>query len=408
MYRLKNETRNYAWGSREFIPHLLGEQPGDRPQAELWLGAHPMGSSRIVELDASLKDQIAADPERHLGPLVNAEYPERLPFLLKVLAAAQPLSLQAHPSPAHAKVGFAAEEERGVPLDDPKRSYKDPFAKPELFVALTTCEVLCGFRPAAEAADLLGRLGISALSPYIASLLTGRAADGLRVVVTTLLSMPEAAKIDMATRVVEECRRVIDGGDAGPSVEAYRWAVRLGEAYPGDVGVVLSLLLNLITLEPGQAIFVGGGKMHTYLHGSGIEAQANSDNTLRGGLTPKHVDVAELLRIIDFEPALDQVIEPVPVEEHSTHCAGARTWPTPAREFALFDWEIAGTPRLLKSAGPSIVLCLDGAVHLTNHGDDLELVKGESAYIAASEPHVTATGKGRLMHITVGQVPRSK
>lgn len=407
MHRLQNEIRHYAWGSRDYIPGLLGREPGPEPEAELWLGAHPLGSSRL-EAGASLREEIEADPLRHLGELVNAEYPNRLPFLFKVLAAEQPLSLQAHPSPTHAKAGYAAEEQRGVPADDPQRSYRDPFAKPELFVALTPCEVLCGFRPAAEAAEILTRLGLSTLGPYIASLLTGRAADGLRVVVTTLLSMPVAAKQELAARVVDECRRILAGDDPGENAEAYRWAVRLGEAYPGDVGVVLSLLLNLVHLEPGQAIFVHGGKMHAYLRGAGLEAQANSDNTLRGGLTPKHVNVAELLRILDFEPAHDQVIEPVDVAEGSAHCQGARTWPTPAREFALFDWQLQEEPHELRAKGPSIVLCLDGEATLSGDDEQLVLRRGESAYITASEPHVLASGHGRLAHITVGQVPRSR
>lgn len=408
MYRLHNETRQYAWGSRDFIPALLGQRPASEPEAELWLGAHPSLSSILMESGEPLKAAIEADPKRHLGDLVDAEYPSRLPFLFKVLAAERPLSLQAHPTPADAKAGFASEEARGIPIDHPQRSYRDPFAKPELFVALTPCEVLCGFRSATEAADILARLGVSSLSPYIASLLTGRAADGLRVVVTTLLSMPASAKHDMATRVIDECRRVLESGEPAEHTAAYTWAVKLGESYPGDIGAVLSLLLNLLRLEPGQAVYVGGGKMHAYLHGAGLEAQANSDNTLRGGLTPKHVDVAELLRVLDFEPAEDQIIEPVTLPADSPHCPGARTWPTPAREFALFEWELSGNAGDLRAAGPGIVLCLDGEVTLRTAEHELSLAKGESAYVPAAEHQVAAEGAGRLAHITVGQVPRSR
>lgn len=407
MYRLENEIRNYAWGSRDVIATLLGRQSGDRPEAELWLGAHPLGSSRIADCDRPLKEEIELDPGRHLGEAVHAEFPSRLPFLFKVLAAERPLSLQAHPSAQKAKAGYAAEEEAGVPIDDPTRSYRDSFDKPELFVALTPCEVLCGFRPAAEAADILARLGISQLSPYIASLLTGRAADGLRVVVTTLLSLPAAPKAELAARVVDECRRILDSDEPGPHAGAYAWAVRLGELYPGDIGVVMSLLLNLLALEPDQGLFVGPGMLHAYLYGAGLEAQANSDNTLRGGLTPKHVDVAELLKILDFEPAVDQIIEPVTVEPGEP-CEGARTWRTPARSFALYDWHLDGTAEHeLRAHGPSIVLCLHGEITLSNAMGGLELRKGDSAYIASSEPQVSVSGQGRLSHVTVGQVPRS-
>lgn len=409
MYRLENDIRNYAWGSRDVIATLLGRDTAEQPEAELWLGAHPLGSSRIaVQTNLkTLKEEIELDPHRHLGEAVHAEFPSRLPFLFKVLAAARPLSLQAHPGAQHARAGFAAEESAGVPIDAPKRSYRDSFDKPELFVALTECEVLCGFRPASEAADILARLGISQLSPYIASLLTGRPADGLRVVVTTLLSMPTAAKSTLTAKVVDECSRILASDDPGPHVAAYAWAVRLGEAYPGDIGVVMSLLLNLLTLQPDQGVFVGPGILHAYLYGAGLEAQANSDNTLRGGLTPKHVDVAELLKILDFEPAVDQIIEPVDVAPGEP-CSGARTWPTPARSFALYDWELDGTTtHELRAHGPSIVLCLRGELRLSNAGSELQLRKGDSAYIAGSEPWVTVSGSGRLSHVTVGQVPRS-
>lgn len=409
MYRLENEIRNYAWGSRDVIATLQGRDSGAEPEAELWLGAHPLGSSRLTEgaQTQTLKDEIELDPHRHLGELVHAEYPARLPFLFKVLAADRPLSLQAHPGAQKARAGFAEEEEQGIPIDDPRRSYRDSFAKPELFVALAPCEVLCGFRPAAEAADILGRLGISQLGPYIASLLTGRPADGLRVVVTTLLSMPTTAKSALAEQVVDECRRILASNDPGPHAGAYAWAVRLGESYPGDIGVVLSLLLNLVALKPDQGLFVAPGMLHAYLYGSGLEAQANSDNTLRGGLTPKHVDVAELLKILDFEPATEQIIEPVEVEPGQP-CSGARTWPTPAREFALYDWQLDGETFELRAVGPGIVLCLAGELKLHNANGELILCKGDSAYIASGEPQVSVSGSGRLSHVTVGQVPRSR
>ncbi|WP_134322650.1 mannose-6-phosphate isomerase, class I [Cumulibacter soli] len=410
MYRLENEIRNYAWGSRKVIADLLGRDDADRPEAELWLGAHPLGSSRIADCDGSptLKHEIELDPDRHLGEAVHAEFPSRLPFLFKVLAADRPLSLQAHPNAARARAGFAAEEAAGIPIDDPMRSYRDSFDKPELFVALVPCEVLCGFREAAQAADILARLGISQLGPYIASLLTGRASDGLRVVVTTLLSLPSEAKANLAGQVIEECRRILGSDEPGPHARAYYWAVRLGEAYPGDIGVVMSLLLNLIELQPDQAIFQAPGMLHAYLHGAGLEAQANSDNTLRGGLTPKHVDVAELLKILDFEPAVDQIIEPIQIEDGEP-CAGARTWRTPARSFALYDWNLDGTTkRELGTSGPSIVLCLHGEVTLMNSAGEMTLTKGESAYIASGEPQVSIHGTGRLSHVSVGQVPRSR
>jgi mannose-6-phosphate isomerase len=219
--------------------------------------------------------------------------------------------------------------------------------------------------------------------------------------------MPTAAKATLAKQVVEECRRILASDEPGPHAGAYAWAVRLGEGYPGDIGVVMSLLLNLLALEPDQGVYVGPGMLHAYLYGAGLEAQGNSDNTLRGGLTPKHVDVAELLRILDFEPATDLVIEPVAVGDGEP-CAGARTWRTPARAFALYDWHLDGdVTHELRAAGPSIVLCLRGEITLANAAEELTLRKGDSAYIASSEPQVSISGTGRLSHVTVGQVPRS-
>ncbi|GAB3296907.1 mannose-6-phosphate isomerase, class I [Epidermidibacterium keratini] len=407
MHRLENDIRNYAWGSHRVLAEFGGRpSPTARPEAELWIGAHPSTPSRLVGADgtSSLADAIAADPHHHLGSALAAEYDGRLPFLFKVLAAEQPLSIQAHPSHAQAKAGFAAEEELGIPRDDPKRNYKDPFAKPEVFVAQTEAEVLCGFRRSAHAAHLLSRLGVATLAPYIGSLLAGRASDGFRVVVTTLLSMPEEKQSTLAAQVAAESARAATASDVNPDeARAYEWVARLHEAYPGDVGVVISLLMNLVTLAPGQAVYHGPGVPHAYLRGSGLEAQGNSDNTLRGGLTPKHVDVAELLKVLDFEPLTDPVITAQPVPG-----SPAMHWPTPAREFGLYECEVTDDPHVMSLTGPRIALCLEGTTHLASGDTQLELRRGESAYFAAAEPDATLTGAGRVAVIAAGQVRRAR
>lgn len=407
MYRLENDIRNYAWGSRRVLAEFSGRPaPSAQPEAELWIGAHPGTPSRLVGAAGtrSLAEAIAADPAHHLGSALATEYDGRLPFLFKVLAAEQPLSIQAHPSHAQAKVGFLAEEQLGIPRDDPKRNYKDPFAKPEVFVAQTESEALCGFRPSSHAAHLLSRLGVATLAPYIGSLLAGRPSDGFRVVVTTLLSMPEEKQSTLAAQVASESARAATASDVDPDeARAYEWAARLHEAYPGDVGVVISLLMNLITLAPGQAVYHGPGVPHAYLRGSGLEAQGNSDNTLRGGLTPKHVDVAELLKVLDFEPLVNPVITAQQVPG-----TPAVHWPTPAREFGLYECEVTGVPHVMSLAGPRIALCLDGTASVRCGDTEFELRRGESVYLAAAEPDASLVGDGRVAVIAAGQVRRNR
>lgn len=412
MFFLDNEVRRYAWGSHRVIAELTNRPcPTGEPEAELWLGAHPAASSRARDLPGSpaLCDLIQADPEHHLGRVLDGEYHGRLPFLFKVLAAETPLSIQAHPTAARARAGFAEENERGIPLDSPERNYRDPFAKPELFVAVSECEVLCGFREAQDSAGLLARLGIRILAPYVGSLLTGQPADGLRVAVTTLLSMPKDKQHELAGRVVEESGRMVGRlDDDDPDRLPYEWAIRLGEAYPGDIGVVISLLLNLITLQPWQGVYLGPGQLHAYLHGWGLEAQSNSDNTLRGGLTPKHIDVAELLRIIDFEPGPLPVIEPEVLGPEAGVDEGMTTWPTPAREFALYRREIKNEEVTVSAEGPQILFCIDGMIKMRCSDLVCELSKGESVFVTAAQGTVAVSGEGTFTRVSAGRVIRSR
>ncbi len=412
MFLLDNEVRRYAWGSHNVIAELTNRpSPTDEPEAELWLGAHPTASSRARDLPGSpaLCDLIKEDPEAHLGRVLNSEYHGRLPFLFKVLAAETPLSIQAHPTAVRARTGFAEESANGTPFSDPTRNYRDPFAKPELFVAVSECEVLCGFRSAQDAANILARLGIRMLAPYVGSLLTGQPSDGLRVAVTTLLSMPKEKQRELAGRVVEESARLVDRLDeSDPDRKSYMWAIKLGEAYPGDIGVVLSLLLNLITLQPWQGVYLGPGQLHAYLHGWGLEAQANSDNTLRGGLTPKHIDVAELLRIIDFGSGPLPVIDPVVLGAEAGQDEGMETWPTPAREFALYRRKITSEEVTVSSDGPQILFCIEGSMKVTSRDVVQEVSKGESLFITAAQGSVTVSGDGVLTRVCAGRVVRSR
>lgn len=380
MQLLRSPIRGYAWGSRSVIAALQGRPvPSPEPEAELWIGAHPADPSRLAATGQPLTDLIAQRPDQVLGAPVVSRFGARLPYLLKLLAAEQPLSLQAHPDPAQAAAGYAAEEAAGVPRDAPYRRYVDRFHKPELLVAVTEFRALCGFREPEASAALLAGLGVPGLSPVVAAL-----ADGdLERAARRLLTAPEPAELVAAV-----------AGAAG-SQPRYRLVGELAERYPGDIGVVVALLLNLVTLAPGEAIFMPAGNLHAYLHGTGVEIMAASDNVLRGGLTPKHVDVPELLRVLRFEPLRDPVRTPTAVGP------GVVTWPVPVPDFALHQVTPTGAgPVTLKLPGPRTVLCLAGQIEADDGAEAVTLRAGEAAFGAAGP----AVGPLRLAGMGVAVV----
>ena len=381
MQHLDGIVQHYAWGSASALPDLLGVARDGEPWAELWLGAHPSAPSRLADgrpLDAA----IAADPVGWLGAASVARFGPRLPFLLKVLAAGQPLSLQAHPTEAQAIAGFARENDLGIPLDAPERVYKDPHHKPELICALTPFDALCGFRPLDATAELLQVLagrGAHGLAPF-AALLADAGADpagALGYTVGSLLTMPAGDQRLLVDTTAAACAAA-----EGPDPFATSWMVRLAERYPGDVGAVVSLLLNGVRLAPGEAIALEAGNLHAYLEGTGIEIMANSDNVLRGGLTPKHIDVPELLRVVDFTPLADPVVRQ----------AADGSYPTRAPEFRLTRTSGDGGARRLR--GAEIALCTAGAARGT------ALITPASA--GSWEPF--ATGADEVFVASVGDV----
>jgi mannose-6-phosphate isomerase len=428
MDRLTNTVRPYAWGSTTAIPEFLGTPPTGEPQAELWMGAHPGAPSTVGRAggERALTEIIAADPERELGAETVRAFGPRLPFLLKLLAAASPLSLQVHPDLGQARQGFADEESRGVPVTAPERNYKDANHKPELICALTDFDGLCGFRRAPEAADLLAGLEVDALKPYVDILRASPESAALREVLTAVLT---ADRDEIAGTVAEAARaaaRLSVGGlggaggvvgaagaagagtgDAGDtagteSTEARAYAVcaSLARHYPGDPGVLAAMLLNHVRLLPGEALYLGAGVPHAYLNGLGVEIMANSDNVLRCGLTPKHVDVPELLRIVRFEPAEPALLRP------EAGPGGEERYEVPIDEFRLSRYVItpgaAAGP--LDARTPQILLCTSG--HVALHSDagrgeaELTLERGQSAYVPAGE-QVRVTGDGTLFRATV-------
>lgn len=376
---ITNTPRDYAWGSTTAIAELLGRRPSGRPEAELWLGAHP-GSPSVVVAPAvvggadTLADWFAAEPARALG-----RDRDELPFLLKLLAADGPLSIQAHPTPEQAREGFARENAAGVPLDAPERNYKDASAKPEIIVALSdTFDALCGFREPSETlvdVDLLdggsGRL----------DRLRGHLRDSLRATLAFLFEGSDESAATIAA--VSELAAAHRSAGAGVAT-----VVDLAERYPGDPGVALSLLLNRVTLRRGEALFLPAGNVHAYLGGFGVELMSPSDNVLRGGLTPKHVDVPELLKVLDFDPLPVPRLEPVEVARGVERFAPAGTG------FALVRVDATGQGAVVEIGGPSIVLVVDGEVHVKGQDGTIRLGRGESAFVTPDEVRLAMTGGG--------------
>jgi mannose-6-phosphate isomerase len=391
---LSNVIQPYAWGSFSALAELRGDaRPSPTPEAELWMGAHPRAPSRLVTTGQSLDQAIEQSPAEHLGRDVLGAYGERLPFLLKVLAAAAPLSLQAHPSIAQATTGFAADEAAGIPLDAAARNYKDQNHKPELLCALGEFWALCGFRNVEKTLDLFDELGVPELASYRAELAQSPDETGISRVFEGLMQAPSAERLKLARATTGACR-----ARAARSERFARelgWAVKIGELYPGDVGVVSALMLNLLRLEPGEAIYLPAGNLHAYLGGTGVEIMASSDNVLRGGLTPKHVDVPELLKVLDFRPLH---VEPL----RSVVEAGEHVYPTPAREFRLSYFDLAGAPLEVTITGPEIWLVTSGAIELTADGAAaLRLEPARSAFVSASTGRLRLSGSGRIFRAKV-------
>jgi mannose-6-phosphate isomerase len=392
---LDGVARDYAWGSPTAIPALLGTEPDGRPLAELWFGAHPAGPSPALE--ATLDRLIAADPAAALGNASVERFGGELPFLVKLLAADHALSIQVHPSREQAEAGFAAESASGLALDDPTRNYRDRNHKPELLCALSEFEAFCGFRPVAETLRLVDALALPELEP-LRERLAGP--HPLRGAFDYLLAMEDPAPL-----VTALTSRAADLAAGRSAWAATANALALAAAdFPGDVGVALALLLNHVTLQPGEAIFLGSGVVHSYLRGLGLEVMANSDNVLRCGLTPKHVDAAELLRITDFSecpdprcPSEDRGFGPgfeVPTPDFAVHVTDLDAYRKPGRA--------EGTCALGDADKPYLLVCLSGqaSVHVT--GPAVRLRPGQAAFVPARPNAFTVCGTGSFAAVTIG------
>ena len=397
MIRLDNPTQHYGWGSTTSIPDLLGLPATSEPVAELWMGAHRSAPSHVTTGagESGLDALIANDAGVLMGADVVAQFGTVLPYLLKIIAAQSPLSLQVHPDIMAARRGYAAENAAGIPVDAPHRSYRDGNHKPELIYALTPLDALCGFRTPRRAAQLLSDLD-APLAQRLSELLTAQpSSTGVRAAFTQLLEPGTRPMPDEVGEVVAACAaRLADGS---PSPLADRIVALLADAYPGDPGVVTSLLLNPVTLLPAEAMFIPAGCVHAYLHGMGVEIMASSDNVLRAGLTPKHVDVDELLRTVDYLPA-----PPIRIVPEIFHGA-TRVFCTPVEDFELSVTTVDDdVDHPMPGRGPRILLCLDGYLTVASSRDEsITLNKGESLFAPASDGELLARGRGTLVQADV-------
>jgi len=376
--RLEGSIQHYPWGSKTAIPELLGwTSPSERPCAELWIGAHPKAPAQVrldgdrVPLDA----WIAADPVAVLGERVAARFERELPFLFKVLSVASPLSIQAHPSSEQARAGFERENRAGIAVDDPRRNYRDPHPKPELVCALTRFEALNRFREPEAIRLGLAALGARDLAPLLADWARAPEGAGLPGFFEALMALDPTARERVAERASDWARGAVS------ELPSARWVARIAQDHPGDIGVLAPLLLNVVELEPGEAMFLPAGELHCYLSGVAIEIMANSDNVLRGGLTPKHVDVPELLRTLAFRSG------PIETLHREAIAPAGFRYPTPAEEFELAVLEPAAGAayNAPERRGVELLLCTDGSGRLQTEQSHA-LQRGDCWLIPAAAP----------------------
>jgi mannose-6-phosphate isomerase len=394
IYRLKNPVQNYPWGSTTDIPKLLGAgNPDHEPVAELWLGAHPKAPSTVLseQGEQSLLDLIEAEPEAILGADTVDRFGPRLPFLLKVLAAEKALALQVHPTRDEAKDGFEKENALGIRLDAPERNYLDRNHKPEMFCALEPFECLAGFRSIGQIATELRSLRLTTFAEEIDNIGQSRSIDGLKRLFESMMLLESERKELFVREVVEKA--------AASKGVRYRWIVELNRQYPGDIGVVSPLFLKLLHLRPGQAVYLEPGTVHAYLRGVAIELMSNSDNVVRGGLSVRHVDILEFLKILQFN---ESPVEPINPKKLSR---GAEVYEIPTSDFCLYRIRLNRGVKYVSSGkrAVEILICTRGKTVLRGGAgnEDLVVHRGDSFLVPANSPSYSIEGGGILFKATI-------
>lgn len=388
MVLIKGALKHYDWGSRSAIPDLLGHPSTGEPVAEVWFGAHPSGPATLCDSGVRLDQLIGVDPQAALGSSVAARFGS-LPFMMKVLAAQRPLSLQTHPSAEQARSGFEREESLGIDRHSADRCFRDQHHKPELICALSEFSALCGFREPAETLDLLASIPTRDLDPLRAKLAVEPTPSGISGVLEWLLGQARQATADLVRSVVAGC---VERNSAPFALER-QTVYELGRRYPHDPAVLIALLLNLVTLQPGEAIFFGPGNLHCYLRGLGVEVMASSDNVVRAGLTSKRVDRATLLEIVETAPLTVDVQRPAAT-------GGVVSYRSPVEEFSLQRIELNGSASI--GEGPAILLCVAGQARFASGTQSHRLGRGSALWQAAGRGPALLEGAATVFRAGVG------
>ena len=366
---LSPHIRNYDWGSPNVIPEFFGWNTSDRPVAEVWLGAHPQGSS-LIEGNIPLSIAIQSDPVGYLGESVNERFQSRLPFLMKFLAADRPLSIQVHPNLSQAQAAFAREISLAIPLNE--RNYQDPYDKPEQICAITQMWALAGFRFDAESQGLCEKAGLSEIVKEFEGDSSGQ---------IFLRILKGEIKLDIESLLT----RIPDNNDE------FNWVRQLIRLYPSDQAVLAPLFMNLICLEQGQALSVRAGMVHAYLSGFGVEVMGASDNVLRSGLTQKKIDINELESIISLQPETPKI--------QNSISDNLLQWESEVAYFQLHKY-IGSNSRI---SGPAIVACIEGSVSLIAENTQVTLARGEFAYVMGDvEASIQGTGSAFYCATNIG------
>lgn len=389
LYYLNNSIKAYNWGHLTVLPELLGyENTDNTPQAELWLGMHPEGMSKVLQGDVlrDLSELIDQNKASFLGDKALEKFGAHLPFLFKVLAINEPLSLQVHPNKQQAEAGFAHENSAGLVMTDAKRCYKDANHKTELLCAWSDdVWALCGFRPYAEIHAEFSQLGSAPLAPLVETLGANLNAEGLKEFIRTLLTLPK----ETVTPIMQDVLTY----SAAQKSEPYRWLEKLQAMYPADMASLAPLYMNVVHVPKGKAIFVENGVLHAYLQGMGVEIMSMSDNVVRLGLTPKYVDIASLDTIVSFKPTTVQFSETTAPHFNFT---------TPCDEFDLAHHSInASHHYALPAHNPAqIVLCVEGSLTIFNSESASEpaytLSQGQSFFVPFNAGSYLFKGSGEL------------
>ncbi|WP_237386758.1 mannose-6-phosphate isomerase [Xenorhabdus sp. Sc-CR9] len=388
MLKMTNNIQYYDWGSKTALTDIYGiGNPDNQPMAELWMGAHPKCSSLVADPQTgetiTLNTLIAKEPTKYLGDKVAQQF-QRLPFLFKVLCAAQPLSIQVHPDKTSAEQGFAKENMAGLPLDSAQRNYKDDNHKPELVYALTPFKAMNAFRPLSESAQLLGY--VSAAHPDIQTFIQQPTEKNLSFLFSQLLNMQGKQK-RLAIAVLKSALNSHQG-------EPWDTIRKMTTFYPDDNGLFSPLLLNVVELKPSQAMFLYARTPHAYLEGVALEVMANSDNVLRAGLTSKHIDVPELMANLDFIPKPANTLLTIPEQKKD-----ALDYPVPVNDFRFSVYTIQEQPITLENDSASVLFCVEGQIVISTDEQQLRLFSGESIFLSAIEITVTVHGDGKLAKV---------